>query len=65
MHIRLPFAHFCRRVCEVSAIRLPAVPMRISVPFVPALNTVAVRSSEKAAGTPVPQSKNSTKSFLS
>ena len=46
-----------------------AVPLRIAVPFVPALNTVAVRSfvesSEKTAGTPIPRSKNFTKPFLS
>jgi len=50
---------------------LPVVPVRISVSLVPALNTVAVRSfvvsseKKKTAGTPVPQSKNFTKPFLS
>ena len=43
-HMRRLFAHFCRRVCEFSVTLLPTVPMRISVSFVPALNTVVARS---------------------
>jgi hypothetical protein len=42
--MRRLFAHFCRRVCEFPVTPLPAVPMQISVSFVPALNTVDVRS---------------------